>query len=35
MATIKELINDVNTYLNPNIDQYSSKDLKTYQWHLD
>lgn len=31
MATIKELINDVNTYLNPNIDQYSSKDLKTYK----
>lgn len=31
MATIKELINDVNSYLNPNIDQYSSKDLKTYK----
>lgn len=31
MATIKELINDVNTYLNPNIDIYCSDKSITYK----
>lgn len=31
MATIKELINDVNTYLNPNIDIYFSEKSTTYK----
>ncbi len=31
MATIKELVKEINEYLNPNIDKYESKDSKTYK----
>jgi hypothetical protein len=29
--TIKELVKEINEYLNPNIDKYESKDSKTYK----
>ncbi len=31
MATIKELTKEINDYLYPNIDRYSSKEIKTYK----